>query len=193
MSFVPYPSTPLPHVDWFYSDPHFFHGRIVGYTKRPFFQRHEKDWQAMNEELVSRYNACVKPGDFCLWLGDSFFHTSRKWASDLLESLNGHKGLILGNHDGSRTKMLDIGFEWVEREYQIHLAGKKVRLHHYPYLSNTGVVGRRNPIAAGEDALIHGHTHSSVQVQKNMVNVCVEAWDYRPVRREIIAGFLKDM
>jgi len=147
----------------------------------------------MDIELLKRYNEVVGPDDVTLWLGDAFFHMSREWMRQKLAKHNGRKILILGNHDGSRTKMLDVGFEWVERETWIEMAGKKVRLHHYPYYGKDGGSGKKNPRPQGEDALIHGHTHDRIRVRDNMVNVCVEAWDYRPVRRDVIANLIRDI
>jgi len=147
----------------------------------------------MDEALIERYNETVGPDDMVLWMGDAFFHMSRKWMQMKLEKLNGRKILILGNHDGSRAKMLDVGFEWVEREAFIEMAGKKVRLHHYSYYGKGGVPGKRNPKPQGEDVLIHGHTHSTRRVHENMINVCVEAWDYRPIRKEVIANLVRSI
>jgi len=168
-------------VDFFYSDPHFGHSRVVGY--RPF-----SSVETMNRELVLRYNKAVGRDDLVLWLGDCFFMPAED-ARRVLSEMNGRKLLVRGNHDGSPRRMASLGFELVTDEAFLAVAGRKVRVSHYPYAgrgeehrapdARDRFLDRRPPRVKGE-VLLHGHTHSARRLHENMVHVGVDAWDYRP-------------
>lgn len=78
---------------YFIGDTHFSHKNIIEFEKyyRPFTNVDE-----MNEELIKRWNSVVKPADKVYHLGDFCF--GRKNVA-IAGRLNGHKRLILGNHD----------------------------------------------------------------------------------------------
>ena len=52
-------------------------------------------------------------------------------------------------------------------------------------------IGTR-PINEGK-ILIHGHTHNENKVYKNMINVSVEAWEYKPASEEEIVKLIKEI
>lgn len=62
--------------------------------------------------MIERWNARVSSSDTVVHLGD-FALASRERTAELLGVLNGYKVLLLGNHDRSRTAMLDCGFDEV--------------------------------------------------------------------------------
>lgn len=75
-------------ADW-----HYAHANILAFDNRPF-----KTVEEMNKELVKRWNAAVDPGDTVYVLGDMFWCKAQE-ALPVLQSLNGQKFLIKGNHD----------------------------------------------------------------------------------------------
>lgn len=82
---------------WFTSDPHYWHANVIKYCNRPF-----KDVGQMNETLLNGYNSLVSPEDTVYFLGDILFpkgHETKAGKHPILDSLNGKKHLILGNHD----------------------------------------------------------------------------------------------
>ena len=81
-------------MNFFTADPHFGHANIIKYCQRPFANVEE-----MDRVLTERWNAKIGSDDDVWILGDL---TMRSGATALnyLRQLNGHKHLILGNHDG---------------------------------------------------------------------------------------------
>ncbi len=89
---------------WLISDTHFGHENIIGYCGRPFANAAE-----MDEAMVERWNAAVKPSDKVYHLGDV---TMKKQGLAVVRSLHGRKRLIRGNHDIFDTKdYLAAGFQ----------------------------------------------------------------------------------
>jgi len=172
---------------WFIADTHFYHKNVMKYEDRPFENVYE-----MNKTMIENWNRVVKPGDIIYHLGD-FAMCGKSWEKNLLDQLNGVKFLIKGNHDGSATRMRDIGFTEVYDRLELTIAGQKVLLCHYPYLvtenleflKNRGEKYKNMFIASRPKNeglwLIHGHNHSTWKIQENMINVSVENWDYTPV------------
>lgn len=78
---------------FFTSDTHFGHSNIIKYCNRPF-----KDKDEMNETLISNWNKVVPEDGIVIHCGD-FAFTGGDKIKQILERLNGHKHLVLGNHD----------------------------------------------------------------------------------------------
>lgn len=79
---------------WFTADLHFGHENILKYTRRPF-----RDVDAMNDELVCRWNETVAPEDIVIVLGD-FAMGKRADTVPIGKLLKGYKYIVPGNHDG---------------------------------------------------------------------------------------------
>jgi predicted phosphohydrolase len=94
-------------MEWVTSDTHFGHAAIIKYCNRPF-----KDAKHMDNEIIKRWNRVVKQDDTVYHLGD-FALTAKKVKIKILNQLNGHKVLILGNHDKTIAHNESIGFEKV--------------------------------------------------------------------------------
>ena len=100
---------------------HFDHANIIPLAKRPF-----ADVDEMNETLVERWNARVRPNDTVYHLGDFAYKRHYDWS----KRLNGRIEFVLGNHDDERE------FKFCDFSYQIY---RKIRhekrrfvLFHYP-------------------------------------------------------------
>ena len=180
-------------IDAFYSDPHFGHGKISQLAGRGFH-----DVEDMNEGLIERYNDLVGPSDLCLWLGDCFFLPAHE-AETIMDRLNGYKLLIRGNHDRSAAWMTGIGFELVAEELRMKIAGRRVRLSHYPYEGTKThtrpkeIPGLPHPKKVKGEVLVHGHTHSPAKVSGNMVHAGCDAWDLSPVPYEDLAQLIGEL
>lgn len=163
-----------------WSDQHFGHKNIIEYAQRPFNNVYE-----MDTTLIKNYNELISEHDTVVWLGDAFL-CPRERALEIMNSLNGHKMLVMGNHDKSASAMLSLGFDVVVERMMIQLAGKPCLLCHYPYAgaNRHGKVLERAshlPERKKGEILIHGHTHSHERVNGNMIHVGVDSWDMRPV------------
>ncbi len=169
-------------INAFYSDPHFNHKNIIRLAGRPFNDLHH-----MNEELIMRYNDVIGPDDMVLWLGDCFFGSIANFKL-ISDRLNGHRILVMGNHDRGISRMADVGFDIViGRECFMNLAGRGCRVTHYPYINaepadcrkDDRYIDRRPPRVKGE-VLIHGHNHANYRRFENMIHVGVDGWNFRP-------------
>lgn len=135
---------------FFTSDTHFGHDRIIDFCKRPFNSVAE-----MDEAIINNWNSVVKPTDYVFHLGDFCFKGSQYW-DKILNQLNGHKFLVLGNHD---IKHIRDGamfkFDWVSQQAYITVGGRTVYLNHFPFLCFGGSYrSKENMVYA-----LHGHTH----------------------------------
>jgi calcineurin-like phosphoesterase family protein len=154
----------------------------------------------MHSVLVARWNECVQPSDTIFVLGDLALCPFKQF-EPIAAQLNGRKFLIQGNHDHYSIGQYErLGFT-VFRELTMKLAGRMVRLSHYPYAlpwwkrpfaykSELRFMDRRPPRIPGE-ILLHGHTHVKARWGNygevmSRIHVGVDAWDFYPAsQREI--------
>ncbi len=108
----------------------------------------------MNDELIKRHNEIVKAYDIVYHLGD-FALTNKENISKLLSELNGEFILILGNHDKSKSAMLDCGFIKVYEDKHI--------LQHTS--NNSGII----------------MTHRQLMNEMQTINVSVDNWGFYPI------------
>lgn len=177
---------------WFSSDWHFHHANIIRYANRPF-----ADVAEMNEFLVQQHNAYVQPSDHYYHLGDvTMERDNQGWGLGIVDRLNGHGRLILGNHDHYAMKHYLKHFEKVMAMQRID----KLWFMHVPcHPSNVGSC----------EAIVHGHIHqnpSPPPVVKEWedngqpcrrvvpyLNISVEATGYRPLSLEEIREKVKEI
>lgn len=80
-------------MKFFTSDLHLFHKNVIKHANRPYANVEE-----MNESLVNNWNSKVGKGDEVYLLGDVSFGSVSDTV-DLLNTMNGNKFLVPGNHD----------------------------------------------------------------------------------------------
>lgn len=180
------------------SDNHFRHGNIykfIGYDG----QRVRKEFESCAEgdlAMIELWNQTVKPEDHVWNLGD-FMMGSNGWAREecisIAKRLNGHKRLILGNHDCLDVRTYrDAGFQKVVGAKEIQVAGLRLLCTHYP--AHESSLFKR-------DGSVHGHTHEkpdlpsvvgSDEKLKSWMNMSVERTGYKPVHIEEIAKLMKE-
>lgn len=171
---------------FFTADTHFSHRMVLQYDQRPWYCVEE-----MNEKMVARWNATVKPDDTVFHLGDVSMGKPNEveWAG----KLNGHLRLIEGNHDKDKRKraLFPLYFEEVyKRDKIIELEGLKIYMCHFPpdfnpYLQNKtseAWQGTRDELIEHCDLLLYGHIHRAYQGWGvKSVNVGCVCWNYRPI------------
>lgn len=162
---------------WFTSDTHFFHENILkfvdhtGVRIRPGYSSAEE----MNRDMVERWNAVIKPQDKVWHLGDVAFKTVEK-ADELdllLGMLNGHKRMIVGNHDNLKSMVLQRHFEKIELWKGFKTEG--FTCSHIPLRLDSLRDGTVN---------VHGHIHQNLMSEPGYINVCVETRNYTPVHMD---------
>lgn len=145
---------------YFISDTHFYHNNIIKYDNRPF-----KSVEEMNKTLIKNWNNTVTPKDHIYILGD-FSWGSESDTEKILEQLQGHKHLIIGNHDKViiKSKKLKLYFESIDHYAKITVPTKEdhktLILSHYfiPFYDChfRGVIH------------LHGHSHITPEHDKEL-------------------------
>lgn len=152
--------------EFFSSDHHFDHLKIINYCNRPFSSIEE-----MNHALINKWNKRVSKADKIYYLGD-FALSSIDRIKLILDKLNGTKILIKGNHDRhSRKKYVESGF---------------IDVHNFFYLE--GFVLSHKPLVDKNTKYIDlwnlcGHVHEKWKIDTNrkILNVGVDVWEFEPI------------
>jgi len=153
---------------FFTADQHFNHKKIIQMCLRPF-----GSVEAMNEELIRLHNSVVSPEDTIFCLGD-FGFGSVEDLGNIVSRLNGHLVLVRGNHDGTRTRCLKVGFKDVVNPPFKHLDGTV--LVHDPYAA----------LGLTETRVLCGHIHNLWKDDVLWHNVGVDVRDFTPVTMDQI-------
>lgn len=153
-------------ITYFTSDHHFGHSNIIDFELRPF-----ENIDHMNTEMISRWNNTVRKQDIVYHAGD-FSFLNKEDTTKIFDKLNGRIRLIMGNHDRARSVSWwkSVGFEEV---YEYPICYKDFYwVSHEPMYMNKHI-----PYVN-----MHGHTHGTKIEGKSFINLCVEHWEYTPVK-----------
>lgn len=164
---------------WVISDTHFNHSNIIEFCDRPFANAIE-----MNEHILDNWNSVIRPQDKVYHLGDVYMGGGfrREDTERMLSMLNGHKRLILGNHDNGKDQILQRRFEKIDVWRMFPEFG--LLLTHVPvHESSLHKTGRREqPDMKLRN--VHGHIHNRESPSSDHFNVCVEMLNYTPINIE---------
>ena len=145
-------------------------------------QRHFQNEAEHACHLVDQHNLVVAKEDLVYVVGDALvkFADPERWLQ-WLETMNGRKILIRGNHDTPFSdEMFAPYFEHIVPEgdgIELDVEGIPCWLTHYP---TRGRHDRFNLV---------GHVHGAWKVQLNALNVSVDCHHYRPVPLDAIPFF----
>lgn len=147
---------------------------------RPFKSTEENDFTIVNNFL----NSGFENGDTLYFLGDLFYeiteynlHLFRKIKNTFP---NSEFTLILGNYD-TKDKihiLVELFGDKIITDKELNFYSQRFYLNHYPVNciefinENSGYFG------------ITAHIHSLWKVQRNMINVGVDAWHFKPVSQD---------
>ena len=162
---------------FFTSDLHFEHANIIKYCNRPFI-----NVEAMNRELIKRWNNYVKHDDLVYCVGDMIHCPRSKGRIRYFEAiLNGQIVHIYGNHKSEQSYLYKC---------IMHFGGKSVFVTHRP--SHT-----KAEIPKGTDFCICGHVHNLYKHKWvediPVINVSVDVWNFQPVSTESILKYYKKL
>ena len=162
---------------WLWSDLHFFHKNIIGFSERPY-----ANVQEMTDNLVANHNDYVEPGDVSIWVGDVGFGSTSA-INHVLDTCNGYKILVVGNHDFNKRKLRELNFDEVHLIYKIPTPEGDLVLTHYP-MDNI------------EDPYfnIHGHLHAFPKLDTGHplhFNINCEGIGYKPMNLKKLCNVVK--
>jgi calcineurin-like phosphoesterase family protein len=157
---------------WFTSDPHYNHKNIAGKAVSKWTEgyRNFDSVDHMNNTLINNHNAVIKSEDEVWFLGDFAFNQGEK----ILTRLNGHKHLILGNHDKDTRDYRHL-FVSVHDVKMIKVNDQCIWLSHYAHRvwpdSHRGVWH------------LYGHSHNTLPDDPHSLSFdCgVDCHDYKPL------------
>ena len=153
---------------WVWSDLHFGHANIIGYTNRPF-----DDVDEMNEALWSNWHNTVPTGDTLVCVGDVAMAAGvnpSTWQR-IRNAPGKRKILVVGNHDlRGATGLRTQGFDSTP-SLLVSPGRPPIIWTHAPLAT----------VPAGH-VNIHGHFHEkNLSADSPHINVSVEQTDYRPL------------
>lgn len=140
----------------------------------------------MNEFMVEQHNLFVKPQDHWTCLGDvTMLRDNQGRGLGILKRMNGHKRLIMGNHDHYAMKHY---LQYFEKVMAMNRIGDLWFMHVPCHPNSVGTA----------KAIIHGHIHQNesppavMRINKQSqkvtwvpyINICVEKTGYRPLSLE---------
>lgn len=144
------------------SDHHFSHRSIMHYEDHRTVY---PSLEAMNEDLIDRWNHQVGKLDHVYHLGDFCFGGPPNW-QQVLDRLNGNITLIKGNHDRSKSiKKVAHYFEDIQWMTRVRRHGMEWFLSHFPM-----EVDNRHHLFS-----IHGHRHGYGSRLSHQVNVGIDS------------------
>ena len=163
---------------YFTSDTHYFHENIIKYCNRPFGCVDE-----MNDHLISKWNSVIGPDDIAIHVGDlsAGLKNNGEKLREIINSLNGIKILIAGNHDHKDLSWYEeSGFHRTAR----FMNAGGVLLVHYP-LEEALLRGLDLDRVGTINHVIHGHIHNPMVPNfKDHYNVAAERHNFTPVNLE---------
>lgn len=178
------------------SDTHFSHANIIKYCDRPYNNISE-----MNQDIIDKWNSTVSPDDIVFHLGDVGFGLVEQ-LKPLVESLNGHKILLRGNHDMKRgtNSWGNIGFEYTYKKGHISLADLNIltkemfdqKFINFSDWEDNEIFFSHSPFQCENNILnIHGHIHNvpldtTLHNPKTHICVSIEMIDYQPIALDVL-------
>lgn len=171
---------------YFTADQHFGHYNIIECFNRPF-----KSDRQMDKQLIANWNETVTDDDIVYVLGDLTMKglEQKSYVKNIVNRLNGHKHLILGNHDLLKpSDYVEIGFISVHTSLDLWIPaqcpwipgytgpGERFILNHDPAAS----------ITMKNQTWLVGHVHTLFKTLGNAINVGVDVHNFRPVSLDTI-------
>ncbi|MFH1823347.1 MAG: hypothetical protein ABH817_01360 [archaeon] len=151
---------------WFTSDWHLRHENIIKYCSRPF-----NSIKQMDNSIINLFNSTVANEDIVYFLGDLTLSNDKIWIEKIIKNLKGEKHLIVGNHD-----KLNL-FDYVKLGFlSVHTS---LELDHFALVHDPVFFTRQKTILCG-------HVHNLFKIQKNVINVGIDVWEFKPVSYETI-------
>lgn len=154
-------------MDYFISDLHFAHDRVIIFERTEFKTIEEHD-----KYIIDSINRKVKNTDTLYILGDI-------GKLEYVRELNGRKILLKGNHDSRSTKeYLGYFAEVYENPFYYN---RRILLSHYPHPVEDHILN------------VHGHLHNSIMDKENYLNLSAKMINYTPISEKELIAFINEL
>ena len=150
---------------FFTSDWHLNEDRITP-KFNPFF-RSFASVEEQNKTIIDNCNAMVGEDDELFHIGDVSIDIAGCALLDQIKCKR--RTLIIGNYDDDKLFELGKYFNTIQRVSCINIGDRQYRLNHYPAKAVAGMMN------------IVGHIHGLWKVQPGIINVGVDAWNFKPL------------
>jgi calcineurin-like phosphoesterase family protein len=175
-------------MNFYLSDPHFFHENVILYSKRPF-EKSPAGVEEMNATIIRNINERVGRGDTLYFGGDITFAKEER-IMPLLDQINCRNlHLIWGNHDADwlRNHPMWKSSSPLKEIKDRTSDGTKynVVLCHYKM-----TVFNRSHHGALQ---LYGHSHGSLPGNSQQLDIGVDCWDFKPVNLDEIVARMKTL
>jgi calcineurin-like phosphoesterase family protein len=157
------------------ADTHFSHSAVIRMCQRPF-----RDVKEMDDAMIAGWNAVVRRDDTVIHLGDFAHRATDDRLPKIFGALNGHKHLILGNHDAKATQTL--AWESVRDIAYASIDSQNVVLCHYAMRTWPKI--RRGAL------MLYGHSHGRLPGNVQSADIGVDVMGWSPVRLSTIKAHL---
>jgi len=160
-------------MKYFLSDTHFGDNRLQLFG-RDLIANTSED---IDNIIIDNYNRKITKDDTVYFIGDISY--TQEGLEKMKYLMKGTKILIRGNYDQQFTKkkLLEY-FDEVHDDLVVEIKDNKFYLNHYPTNCKKDMFN------------ICGHIHGLWKVQRNMINVGVDAWHFMPVSEEQIIFYM---
>lgn len=156
-------------MNFFTSDYHLNHAKILTYSNRPF-----KHVDEMNETIINNINSKVSKKDHLYFLGDIGFGDPDKINNYLRRISCDNMYWILGNHD-RHVSEFSWRFKWVKDYAEVNIQGQPIIMSHYAFR-----VWSRSHYGSWN---LYGHSHGSLPDDKHAlaIDVGVDCHNFYPI------------
>lgn len=178
---------------FFISDTHFCDQEIMRFEPILPYGVHTRE--KLDDYIIEQWNKTVYPEDIVYHLGDVGRFGELNRAKDIIGSLNGHKRLILGNHDVGWAEefkeYLDFpGEGFVKARNAWEAVGFEEVYTTRIFFGDFAVLNHKPPEFANEPYFwIFGHVHTQSMyrtITESSACVCADRWGFTPVSYDLL-------
>lgn len=166
-------------MDWFTSDTHFRHAKIVKYCTQPFASCEEKD-----DSIIDSINTLVQPSDTLWHLGD-FVWGGRKQLEYYRNRIKCRRVILIkGNHDKQSDTVYRDVFQGVFTRVEITVKKQQITLHHFEQ-----ACWDKEDYGTWH---LYGHYHGAKgwNPHKQSFDVGVDPMGYKPISFDQVAALM---
>lgn len=185
--------------NFFTADCHFGHANIIRFCNRPFLKKGDLDsngnWVSkeiaiercneMNETLIANWNAKVRDIDHIYHIGDFSFCDPRP----IMERLNGHKHILIGDHDKPIIKwrgILEKYYRCSDFTYMIRFPHGKQEISMIHWKQEVW------PRSHFNSWHLYGHSHGHLQPTGKSWDAGVDNNNFSPLSFDEVVDIMKN-